>query len=320
MLFISFGVSSQEKDNKKWVKYDFAPGENIIFIDDLSGETPNEFPSRWNLLSGSGEIGVFEGINVISFAKKFTTIEPRMNSKSYLPVSFTLEMDLYFYKKGNEAFTIDFGKAGELVVRLEKLSFGTFTGEIEGNSSIAGWHKLAIAYNEGAMKIYFDENRIINIPQVNIAPEGFTIESLSHGSSKGEPNFIKNIRLAEGSFDLYKRISTDGKFTARGILFDAGSSDLKPESMGEISRIYELMNSNPELKFMVEGHTDSDGNEESNMKLSQSRAKTVMEMLVKLGVDKNRLSAAGKGETEPADTNETSEGKANNRRVVFIKM
>jgi len=320
LLFICFNVNSQEKDNKKWIKYDFVPGENVIFNDDLSGETPNEIPSRWNLLSGSGEIGVFEGINVISFAKKFTTIEPLMNSKSYLPAAFTLEMDLYFYKKGNEAFTINFGKAGELDVRLVKLTFGKFTGETEGSSSEAGWHKLAIAYNEGSMKIYFDENRIINIPKVNVAPEGFSIESLSHGSSKGEPNYIKNIRLAEGSFDLYKRVSTDGKFTARGILFDAGSANLKPESMGEINRIFELMSSNRELKFVVEGHTDSDGDEASNLKLSNIRAQAVVEMLVSLGIDKNRLSTTGKGEAEPTDSNETSEGKANNRRVVFIKM
>lgn len=319
LLIISTNINSQDHETKKWSKYDFVPGENVIFVDDLSAEKPNEFPSRWNLLGGSAEIGILEGENVISFAKKFTSIAPHMNSKSYLPAAFTLEMDLYFYKKGNEAFTIDFGKAGELDVRLVKLTFGKFTGETEGSSSEAGWHRLAIAYNEGAMKIYFDENRILNIPQVNTAPESFTIESLSHGSSKGEPNFIKNIRLAEGSFDLYNRITTDGKFTARGILFDAGSANLKPESMGELNRIFDVMSSNPELKFIVEGHTDSDGNEESNMDLSKRRAASVTEMLVSMGINKSRLSATGKGETEPADSNETSEGKANNRRVVFVK-
>lgn len=79
------------------------------------------------------------------------------------------------------------------------------------------------------------------------------------------------------------------------------------------------MQKQPELKFSVEGHTDSDGSEESNLVLSKKRAKTVMDKLIEMGIDKSRLKYTGFGESKPIDNNNTSEGKANNRRVEFVK-
>jgi outer membrane protein OmpA-like peptidoglycan-associated protein len=70
-------------------------------------------------------------------------------------------------------------------------------------------------------------------------------------------------------------------------------------------------------KIRVEGHTDSDGSESYNKKLSQSRADSVRQFLVDAGVDPSRLESVGYGESEPIDTNRTPEGKANNRRVEF---
>ena len=243
-----------------------------------------------------------------------------MNTKSYLPSSFTLELDMYFYNKGNEAYTIKFGKAGDLEVRLVNVSFGKFSGTPEGKSSEAGWHHIAIAYNEGAVKIYMDQYRIMIIPKIETQPEKFVIKALSHGSKKGEPSIIKNIKLAEGSFDLYNRLTTNGNFSTNGILFDLASSSIKPESMGVINQIYDLMKSHNELKFSVEGHTDSDGDEPSNQKLSEQRSQAVVDLIVSLGIDKNRLQSKGWGESKPVDENSTAEGKANNRRVVFIKL
>ncbi len=79
------------------------------------------------------------------------------------------------------------------------------------------------------------------------------------------------------------------------------------------------MTKNPDLRFSVEGHTDSDGDEAHNMELSKARAKTVMDKSVSMGISPDRLKYTGWDESKPIDTNATAEGKANNRRVEFVK-
>ncbi|MCH7772081.1 MAG: OmpA family protein [Bacteroidetes bacterium] len=76
----------------------------------------------------------------------------------------------------------------------------------------------------------------------------------------------------------------------------------------------------PDLNFRIEGHTDSDGDESFNQKLSEDRAAAVKVMLVKLGIDGSRLESKGWGESKPVSDNSTPEGKANNRRVEFVKI
>jgi outer membrane protein OmpA-like peptidoglycan-associated protein len=84
--------------------------------------------------------------------------------------------------------------------------------------------------------------------------------------------------------------------------------------------IVQVLKDNPEIKFEVGGHTDSDGADDYNLKLSQQRADAVKDQLIKMGIEAARLSAKGYGETKPISDNTTFEGKANNRRVEFVKM
>ena len=147
-----------------------------------------------------------------------------------------------------------------------------------------------------------------------------SISALSHGSRQGDPAILKNIRIAEGGVKLYDRLSTDGKIVTRGILFDSGKAIIKPESMGTVNEIVKLMMEYPDIKFSVEGHTDSDGAEDFNLDLSEQRAHAVKALFVDLGVDESRLQTKGHGESTPVDSNSTPEGKANNRRVEFIKI
>ena len=81
-----------------------------------------------------------------------------------------------------------------------------------------------------------------------------------------------------------------------------------------------LMNKHSDLNFSIEGHTDSDGEDSFNQKLSDDRAAAVKSMLVQLGIDASRLQSKGLGESKPVSENLTPEGKANNRRVEFIKI
>ena len=104
------------------------------------------------------------------------------------------------------------------------------------------------------------------------------------------------------------------------ITFDVNKADIKDESMVEINRIKKLMDENPELKYEVQGHTDSTGTPESNQKLSEKRAQAIVDKMVELGVSPNRLKAVGKGETSPIGDNNTEAGRAKNRRVEFVAM
>ncbi|WP_053990507.1 OmpA family protein [Mangrovimonas sp. TPBH4] len=102
---------------------------------------------------------------------------------------------------------------------------------------------------------------------------------------------------------------------AKTILFDTGKSTIKAESEKVLNDIIAILKEYPHAKFTVEGHTDSVGREDSNMKLSEARALSVKDYLVDNGIDEFRLSSRGYGESNPIDTNDTKAGRANNRRV-----
>ncbi len=106
--------------------------------------------------------------------------------------------------------------------------------------------------------------------------------------------------------------------TTYDITFDLNKAEIKPESMNEINRIKNLMDENPELEYEVQGHTDSTGSPEANQALSEKRAQAIVDKLVELGISPKRLSAVGKGQYAPIADNSTEEGRAKNRRVVFL--
>ncbi len=117
---------------------------------------------------------------------------------------------------------------------------------------------------------------------------------------------------------ILKELNETGKAILY-INFDTGKSTIKKESMSIIEQIIEMMKQAPDIKISVEGHTDSDGSNESNLKLSEQRAKAVVDAIVNDGIDKIRLSSTGFGEEKPIADNNTEEGKAKNRRVELIK-
>lgn len=101
------------------------------------------------------------------------------------------------------------------------------------------------------------------------------------------------------------------------IFFDFGSDTLRPESFPELQRVAALLRDNPRMIIQISGHTDNVGSDQTNLNLSQQRAKAVMEYLVGQGLLPSRISARGYGHTHPLAPNDTEEGRSQNRRVEF---
>lgn len=321
--------SSEENTQllKAWSKYDFVPGDEIIFYDDLIDEENGEFPSRWDLLKGNVEIAVYGDENVINFATvQPCSIVPLMKKEGdYLPEKFTIEFDAYFSEFCTryyvEFYDMISQKPPKTIPRVNidpgYVGVESFGGTNLGKHDYPFWEHISISFNTRALKVYFGEQRVCNIPNLRAEPMGITISSRQ--CHKDNQALIKNIRVAKGSKKLYDRIMTDGKFVTRGILFDVNKATLKPESMGVINQVVKLMKKHPELNFSIEGHTDSDGDETMNQKLSEQRAESVKLALVGLGIDASHFQVKGFGESKPVDINTNPEGKANNRRVEFVK-
>ena len=133
--------------------------------------------------------------------------------------------------------------------------------------------------------------------------------------------FLSNIKIATGLPDTRHKLVEEGRFSTTGILFDVNAATIKPESNGVLKEIADAIKSNTGIKIKIIGHTDSDGSDADNLELSRRRAEAVKEALVKeWNIDAAALQTDGKGEGEPVSDNKTKEGKAQNRRVEFVKL
>lgn len=351
ILLFHIAINAQESNDPvesglKWNKYDFVPGTEIIFEDNLDGEQNGEFPSKWDLVGGTVENANLDGENVImyinmgAYLSKMGIVPMIKNpTTDYLPEEFTIEFDAFFeqnlpsgnlyrvylYDAKNQKNKIDSKTFSDIDITQQTVRFGVATGGYPGSNLTPskpfsvknpGWRHVAISFNKRALKVYLDDARIVNAPNVAFDPMGLTILFDARNNKKG---YIKNVRIAKGAVPLYNKLLADGKFVTTGIRFDVNKATIKPESMGTINYVAKMMTDNPSLNFSVEGHTDSDGDEAMNLKLSEARAKAVMDKLIELGIDAGRLTFKGLGETTPVNSNSTTEEKAQNRRVEFVK-
>lgn len=115
-----------------------------------------------------------------------------------------------------------------------------------------------------------------------------------------------------------KNIEVGAALILNNIFFETGKSTLLPESYPELDKIFDFLNEGTVSLIEISGHTDSEGSDATNEKLSQSRAQAVVDYLVSKGIDASRLKAVGYGESKPIDTNKTAEGRSKNRRVEFL--
>jgi OmpA-OmpF porin, OOP family len=160
---------------------------------------------------------------------------------------------------------------------------------------------------------------------------------LSYSLKKNSKDYIISVAMGNGNIahdlsvleisqmiqevtanEMLDALNKDG-FIALNILFETGKSAIQNESLPIVNQIFELLNSDTELKISIEGHTDNVGDATANKKLSNDRAKSVMDALVAKGVDKTRLSFVGWGQEKPVADNRTDDGRTKNRRVEIVK-
>ena len=180
------------------------------------------------------------------------------------------------------------------------------------------WHHCAVIYKNGQMKCYVDQYRILVVPDLQARPFAF---AFAGNGDQDHPVVITNVRVASGgNMNVLGAKFSGSKIVTHGITFDVDKADIKPESMGTLNMISGVLKNNPDVRFEIDGHTDHTGDPAHNLTLSEQRAAAVKQRLVSMGIDASRLTTKGFGDQKPIDKNDTPQGKANNRRVEFVRM
>jgi outer membrane protein OmpA-like peptidoglycan-associated protein len=319
------------KEMALYTKYDFVPGDKVIFYDDLSREEMGEFPSRWNLDQGVFEITRKGDRNWIMCSDE-GSISPKV-APGVLPPKYTIEWDILPKKPDSYgvAYGIEWIDAEGHPIGGFHIDNNTGTRVRIQNKDLANKmlpeltqtvHTMRVMATKTTLKCFVDNERVANIPAVaGFQPVGFRVNIYPGNHNAANPMLIGTLRYAEGGKTLKEQLDEAGRIVTHGILFDSGSSKIKPESYKTLAEIGALLAENPALRLSIEGHTDSDGADDSNLKLSEDRAAAARAYLVETyKVDGGRLETRGFGESTPIDTNDTPEGKANNRRVELVKL
>ncbi|MFH2035556.1 MAG: CsgG/HfaB family protein [Candidatus Zixiibacteriota bacterium] len=319
------------EDMTIYTKYDFVPGDKVIFYDDMKGDEEGEFPLRWKLERGVYEV-VRQGNDLWIMPTDDGFIIPKI-PLAPLPNQYTVEYE--YYDKGGKTqnnyhyiYWID--KNGQRIAETGIYS-GTATwlsvnGKTMADKSLSerpprGSNFIRIMATDRSIKVYINETRIANVPNIEgFEPYGFMLHHRPYTDSDN-PVLFRGFRYAEGGKSMREQLDEDGKIVTHGILFDSGSHKIKGESYKTLKNIGAILTDDLDLRLSIEGHTDSDGADDYNRELSQKRAESVRLYLINnFDIDGNRLESKGWGEIKPIDGNDSAEGKANNRRVELVRL
>ena len=343
-LALNLAAQQEQPAMQTYSKYDFTPGEKVIFFDDFSSENIGDFPVQWNT-DGSGEI-----ITTSLFSGKWLKIT---NNRSItcladpliLPDNYTIEFDVVPQKdpsnNGNTSYCfyiistpkpkdLKYGLArpGGTGIKFEfaynnyyvsYYSDGTpeLSGRTTENRQLADKkYRISIWVQKERIRVYQNEVKLFDLAKA--MSKNFKYNMIRF--SAGVP-MVSNFRIATGLPDMRNKLLTEGKLVSYGIYFDVDKDLVKPESYGTLKQIADVLTENPNVRILIVGYTDSDGSDVANLDLSKRRGAAVKNELTKnFGIDASRLESDGYGETKPVAPNDTPVNKALNRRVEFVKL
>jgi OmpA-OmpF porin, OOP family len=342
-------AKQEQPQLQSFSKYDFVPGEKVIFFEDFTQDAIGDFPALWNT-NGSAEVvttNLFPG-NWLKFSTREAIWTDQLLN---LPDNYTIEFDV-IPDKGEDgrmkgygfrlmqsinAKAFDHGSVpGKAGFRLAveyfgRPSYSTYINSDEGNGlGLSGSkeedmykqkesqkYHMAMWVQKARVRLYQNENKLFDLPKA------FPVAGVKMDRIRFEDGaaMISNVRIAVGAPDTRNKLITEGRLVTYGIYFDVNKDVVKPESYGTLKEISTVLKDNPEVRVKIIGHTDSDGADAANLDLSKRRADSVKnELAGTFGIDASRIETEGMGETKPVAPNDTPVNKALNRRVEFIKL
>ena len=337
-------------------KFDFVPGDKVLVFEDFSKDAIGDFPENWNTNSAgetvtvSGETGnwlminkkgVFKPEDINNLPDNFTLeFDLIYSSDNYIPTLQTLFLSAGNGKDGKQELNADFSynkrsginlgiqpiprdKGGIANIYAYNAGDKIMDNQIEFQNKGATKIKVSIWRQKQRLRVYLDQDKIFDLPRV--FPAGETYNKVMFQTWSDFPNqdkyLISNMKLAVGEPDTRNKLINEGKFSTTGILFDVNSAAIRPESYGSLKDVADVLKDNANIHVKIIGHTDNDGDAAMNMALSKKRAESVKSALVSdFSIDASRLETDGKGASEPVAPNTTPQGKAQNRRVEFVKL
>jgi len=216
-----------------------------------------------------------------------------------------------------------YNEKGEDVKLEGTLTYGWYIMNLESGAKEPSYFQIIKNYENAVIKIggrrvYVDAN----IGCFELKKNGKEYKIKINGTNNSDYLLyvleIESMKQEVTATEMLNALNKDG-FIALDILFETGKSAIQQESLPIIDQIYEMLKGDANLKISIEGHTDNVGDATSNKKLSNDRAKSVMDALIAKGIDKTRMSSLGWGQEKPVADNRTDEGKAKNRRVEIVK-
>lgn len=219
----------------------------------------------------------------------------------------------------NDIYIINFIPTKKEIGPALTLLKGTITDEITGDSLESTIVIKDLEKNEEVTTISSNSETgkyLVSLPSgknygISVNSTGYLFQSVNVNIplSTGYQEIIKDVQL--------KKIEIGKKIVLNNIFYDFDKSTLRTESISELDRMVLLMNQNPTIKIELSSHTDNIGSDDYNMTLSQARAQSVVDYLISKGISKDRLVAKGYGKSIPIATNDTEEGRQQNRRTEF---
>jgi outer membrane protein OmpA-like peptidoglycan-associated protein len=307
-----------------WRNYDFVPGRHVLKVISFDSSAVGRFPA--NLLTfvrGAGEIVEFEGVRMLE--SKTSTVF-RVDVGEELGQDFTLEFYLRI-PTPNIGAQVHFRPITARPANDEDyLNVQAWTGIYRGGRDISATHLPGLVKKNTAFKLqvlrdgsaifYAGTTRASLAPVTNFPRTRF-IEFRLSGSARF-PVYVSDIVVATGLDDAGEILAAGKTFTTRGIHFDFDSHTIRGESTKALAEIRDALTAQPGVRVAIHGHTDSDGDADYNQQLSERRAGAIVDYLAANGIDRARLEAVGKGESTPVASNDTPEGRAENRRVDVV--